>query len=53
MGISCFLLVSDNVKKSSNGAGCSGIVLATMGHQQAVAKHFVGRRVTLFDVPFF
>jgi hypothetical protein len=46
-------LVIGNGRKTSTGAGSSGVLLATMKAQQAVAKRSVGRRVTTFDVPFF
>ncbi|HMN75510.1 MAG TPA: hypothetical protein PKC97_05545 [Burkholderiaceae bacterium] len=54
--ISCgqnFLLALCNGVKSSNGAVSSRVDLATMKAQQAVAKHFVGRRVTRSTCLFF
>jgi len=47
------MLAARNDEKSSNDAVFSGVLLATMKAQQAVAIRFVGRRVTPFDVPFF
>jgi hypothetical protein len=48
-----FVLDLCNGRKSSNDAASGAIHLATMVAQQAVAKRSVGRRVTLFDAPFF
>jgi hypothetical protein len=48
-----FVLDHCNDQKSSNGAVFSGVLLATMKAQQAVAKRFVGRRVNLSTCLFF
>jgi hypothetical protein len=42
-----------NGRKTSNGAASSLALLATMKAQQAVAKRFVGRRVSLWTCLFF
>jgi hypothetical protein len=47
------MLAARNGIKSSNGAVSSRGVLATMKSQQAVAKHFVGRRVNRSTCLFF
>jgi hypothetical protein len=47
------MLVARNDEKSSNGAVSSGVLLATMKAQQAVAIRFVGRRVTSLTCLFF
>src|SRR5882757_1260446 len=48
-----FMLAARNGRKSSIGAGSSGMLLTTMVAQQAVAKRSVGRRVTLSTCLFF
>jgi len=47
------MLAACNGVKSSNGAVSSQGLLATMKAQQAVAKHFVGRRVNRSTCLFF
>jgi hypothetical protein len=47
------MLAACNGVKSSNGAVSSLGLLATMKAQQAVAKHFVGRRVNRSTCLFF
>src|SRR5436190_11900565 len=47
------MLAARNGEKSSNGAVSSGVLLATMKAQQAVAIRFVGRRVTTSTCLFF
>jgi len=47
------MLATRNGAKSSNDAVSSPIVLTTMKAQQAVAKHFVGRRVNRSTCLFF
>jgi len=47
------MLAARNGEKSSNGAVSSGVLLATMKAQQAVAIRFVGRRVNLSTCLFF
>src|SRR6218665_1141739 len=47
------LLVTCNDAQSSNGAVFSGVLLATMKPQQAVAIRFVGRRVKASTCLFF
>ena len=47
------MLEARNDEKSSNGAVSSGVLLATMKAQQAVAIRFVGRRVTTSTCLFF